>query len=145
MVEVADTLPYKLVVVGTGPLKNLAETYHKQTEYVGFKQWDEIQRIVQKAKFLVTPSECFEVFGLSNIESQCLGTPVLGANIGGIPETIETPSNGMLFESGNKNDLRDKINEMFGRSFNYERIATETRARFSADNYYNEIIKIYEQ
>ncbi len=145
LVEVADTLPYKLVVVGTGPLKHLAEIHNKHIEYVGFKQWNEIQRIVQKAKFLVTPSECFEVFGLSNIESQCLGTPVLGANIGGIPETVETPSNGMLFESGNKNDLRDKINEMFGRSFYYERIAMETRVRFSADNYYNEIIKIYEQ
>ena len=34
---------------------------------------------------------------------------------------------------------------MFERSFNYKRIAEVARERFSADNYYKEIIKIYEQ
>ena len=102
---------------------------------MGFKDWDEIQRILSKARFLVSPSECYEVFGLSNIEAQCLGTPVLGADIGGIPETIDVPSCGMLFEAGNKIDLEDKIKLMFERSFNYKRIAEVARERFSADNY----------
>ena len=114
-------------------------------QFLGFKNWNQLVPIAQKAKFLVVPSEWYEVFGLSNIEAQCLGTPVLGADIGGIPETIDVPSCGMLFEAGNKIDLEDKIKLMFERSFNYKRIAEVARERFSADNYYKEIIKIYEQ
>ena len=37
------------------------------------------------------------------------GTPVLGANIGGIPELIQVGKTGELFESGNKEDLKNKI------------------------------------
>ena len=144
LVEVANRLPYPLYVIGTGPLKDkLCGESH--VRFLGFKDWDEIQRILSKARFLVSPSECYEVFGLSNIEAQCLGTPVLGADIGGIPETIDVPSCGMLFEAGNKIDLEDKIKLMFERSFNYKRIAEVAKERFSADNYYKEIIKIYEQ
>lgn len=41
------------------------------------------------ARFSVIPSEWYENNPLSVIEAQCLGTPVLGARIGGIPELIE--------------------------------------------------------
>ena len=101
--------------------------------------------IIQKAKFVVIPSEWYEVFGLVSIEAQCLGTPVLGANIGGIPETINVSQSGLLFEPRNKEDLKEKIVQMFQTSFDYEQISKEAQERFSADNYYNEIIKIYEQ
>ena len=43
------------------------------------------------------------------MESQMYGTPVLGANIGGIPELIVKGKTGELFESGNENDLKQKI------------------------------------
>ena len=36
------------------------------------------------------------------------GTPVLGANIGGIPELISVGSTGELFESGNGEDLKNE-------------------------------------
>ena len=41
------------------------------------------------------------------------GTPVLGANIGGIPELIEVGKTGELFESGNIEDLKKKINNLW--------------------------------
>ena len=43
------------------------------------------------------------------MESQMYGTPVLGANIGGIPELIQVGKTGELFESGNAEDLKKKI------------------------------------
>lgn len=144
LVEVAETLPHKLVVVGTGPLKHLSETYHSRVEYVGMKQWDEIREIVRRAKFMVIPSEWYENNPLSVIESLCLGTPVLGADIGGIPELIDE-QNGMLFRSGDKEDLKDKIRLMFERQFNYNDICALARKTYSAENYYNKIINIYER
>ena len=42
------------------------------------------------------------------------GTPVLGANIGGIPELIQVDKTGELFESGNAEDLKKKIEKLWG-------------------------------
>ncbi len=144
LVEVAETLPYKLVVVGAGPLKHLFETYNNHIEYVGRKHWDRIREIVRRAKFTVIPSEWFENNPISVIESLCLGTPVLGADIGGIPELVNE-GNGMLFSPGDREDLREKIRLMFESSFNYDSICADARKRYSADSYYNKIIDIYEK
>lgn len=146
LLEAARSLPYELQIAGDGPLRGLLSENMPNVRYLGFKSWDELSPIVRKAKFVVMPSECYENNPLAVIESLCLGTPVLGADIGGIPETImPEQQNGMLFKSGDKMDLQDKIKTMFERSFNYQEIADEARERFSADKYYNEIIKIYEQ
>ena len=41
------------------------------------------------------------------------GTPVLGADIGGIPELIRQGETGELFESGNPQQLREKIKKLW--------------------------------
>ena len=90
------------------------------------------------------PSEWYENNPLSVIESLSLGTPVLGAHIGGIPELINE-TNGMLFEAGNVEDLREKIGQMFTRTFNYTDICKMAREQYSAANYYTKLKEIYEQ
>lgn len=142
LINVANLLPYKLIVIGTGPLKHL--TYNKKNiQFVGFKEWYEMRPIIEQAKFIVVPSEWYEVFGLVSIEAQCLGTPVLGANIGGIPETISPMKSGLLFEAGNEDDLTNKIHQMFSMDFSYNDISSQARATFSAENYYNQLMQIY--
>lgn len=72
-----------------------------------------------------------------------MGTPVLAANIGGIPELIND-ENGLLFKPNNLNDLGDKIIYLLKkRSFNNEMIQTSSADRFSSKNYYNRLIEIY--
>jgi glycosyltransferase involved in cell wall biosynthesis len=110
---------------------------------VGYKSWDEIKEIVGKARFMVIPSEWYENYPLSIIESLCLGTPVLGAKIGGIPEMIEEGKNGMLFESRNAEDLKYKIQKMYDLKVDYKILAEESQQRYSAENYYKELMKIY--
>ena len=41
------------------------------------------------------------------------GTPVIGADIGGIPELIQAGKTGELFESGNSNNLKLKIQNLW--------------------------------
>lgn len=146
LIQAANQLQYPLIVAGSGPLENdLKKIATANIKFVGFQQWDEIKKIVGKARFSVIASEWYENNPFSVIESLCLGTPVLGAAIGGIPELIETSKNGLLFKSGHISDLKNKIQEMFQTSFDYNQISKEAQKRFSADNYYKEIIKIYEQ
>lgn len=142
LTRVAATLPYRLVVVGDGPLREkLTKADH--IEYVGRKEWQDVKRIVARARFLVIPSECYENNPLSVIESLCLGTPVLGARIGGIPELIEEGRNGLCFTSGGESSLKAGVEEMFGRHFNHAEIAGTACALYSQKSYYEELIKLY--
>lgn len=145
LVEAARQLPYKLKIIGGGPLMEQLKslTVGTNIEFVGYKQWTEIKELVGHARFSVIPSEWYENNPLSVIEAQCLGTPVLGARIGGIPELIEEGTNGMLFESKNITDLMEKIKKMFASSFDYEELAKKSQQRYSADAYYEKLMEIY--
>ncbi len=144
LIEAANQLPHKLVVIGGGTLMDeLKAAAHDNIEFVGFKQWDDIKQLVGKARFSVIPSEWYENNPLSVIEAECLGTPVLGARIGGIPELIEEGKTGMTFCSGNIADLKEKIENMWNTAFDYQGIATESSERYNAEKYYKDIINIY--
>ena len=147
LVEAASRLPYRLKVIGGGPLteelKAKSEELKGNVEFVGFKQWDEIKQLVGRARFSVIPSEWYENNPLSVIEAQCLGTPVLGARIGGIPELIDEGVNGMTFKSGDVDDLEGKIAGMYRSSFDYGDIARKAMERYNAGKYYEEIMKVY--
>ena len=155
LIEAANQLPYKLLIIGGGPLmEELKSVAHTNIKFVGFKQWDDIKQLVGKARFSVIPSEWYENNPLSVIEAQCLGTPVLGANIGGIPELIESLSptlpqregvvpNGMTFTSGDVEDLKDKILKMVDHEFDYDAIAKNAIERYSSEAYYEKLMKYY--
>lgn len=146
LIEAANQLPYKLKVIGGGELETeLRELANEHIEFVGFKQWDEIKEIVGKARFSVIPSEWYENNPLSVIEAQCLGTPVLGTNIGGIPELIEENISGMIFESRNSIDLKHGIEAMFKHNFDYSELAKNSQQRYSALSHYNNLMKIYNE
>lgn len=145
LIEAANLLPYRLVVIGGGPLMDELKTVaHDNVEFVGFKQWDDIKRLVGGARFSVIPSEWYENNPLSVIEAECLGTPVLGARIGGIPELIREGKTGMTFTSKDAKDLKDKIQQMWDATFDYKQIADESMQRYNAEEYYKNIMGIYQ-
>ena len=145
MIEAARQLPYQLKIVGSGPLLEelRKSTKNKNIEFLGFKNWGEVKEIVGKARFSVVPSEWYEVFGLVIVEALCLGTPVLGSDIGAIPELITIEKNGILFESRNVENLKEQITKMFNTNFDYAHIASESQNRYSAEHYYNELMNVY--
>ena len=147
LIEAAARLPYKLKVIGGGPLLEQLKIKNEQlkgnVEFLGFRQWDDIKAIVGKARFTVVPSEWYENNPLSVIEAECLGTPVLGARIGGIPELIDEGVSGMTFESGNADDLAEKIKAMFAAGFDYKAIAGNAMERYNAESYYEAVMRFY--
>jgi len=147
LLEAAKQLPYQLKIIGNGPLMDdlQQKATGKNIEFVGYQNWPEIKEIVGKARFSVIPSEWYENNPLSVIEALCLGTPVLGANIGGIPELIEEGKSGLLFESKNKENLKAKIKEMFELKVDYKQLAEDSQKRFSSENYYTKIMELYQK
>lgn len=98
----------KFVFAGAGPLEDEIKNVSNITN-VGFKSGSELAELISNALFTVYPSEWYENCPFSVMESQMYGTPVLGANIGGIPELIRVGETGELFESGNIDELKEKI------------------------------------
>lgn len=99
----------RLHIVGDGPeSKDLRQMGSNDTriQFHGFLTGEALEKMYQKANVAVVPSVWNEPFGITIIESLKYGTPVIGSNIGGIPETIEHGYNGLLFEAGNVTELK---------------------------------------
>lgn len=102
----------KFVFAGTGPLEEELSSV-SNIENVGFQKGKALEKLIREARFSVYTSEWYENCPFSVMESQMYGTPVLGANIGGIPELIQVGKTGELYESGNIQQLKDKINRLW--------------------------------
>jgi glycosyltransferase involved in cell wall biosynthesis len=149
LLAAAGNLPYPLKVVGGGALLNSFRKEYPQAriEFLGQLPSEELFPIVQKARFLVMPSVWYENNPFSVIEALCLGTPVLGARIGGLPELIDTATNGELFTPGNAGELETKIADCFrrfsGHAYDFGKIAAEAQNKFSSETFYKKLIRTY--
>ncbi len=136
----------KFVFAGTGPMEDELCGMENVTN-LGFLEGDELSDVIRKARFSVYPSEWYENCPFSVMESQMYGTPVVGANIGGIPELIDDKKTGELFESGNADELLGVILKLWNDknlsalyAKNCENLDFDT-----PDDYYEKLIKIYEK
>jgi len=111
---------------------------------VGFQTGDDLVRLITEAKFSVCPSEWYENCPLSVMESQKYGTPVIGARIGGIPELVLDRENGLLFESGNAEDLAEKTRELLADEDMLQRFTKRCREiqYDTAEEYVREIYEL---
>jgi glycosyltransferase involved in cell wall biosynthesis len=137
-----------LVIIGDGPLKHELEKKYasKHIHFIGFKPWKTIKDMLGNAVCMIIPSEWYENNPLTVIESFALGTPVIGARIGGIPELIDEGVNGFTFSPGDEKDLSLKINKMVSdASWNYKLIQKNASNIFSQDIYYNKLMSIYNE
>lgn len=89
----------RLVIVGDGPEREeLESAARKSVEFVGFKQGEGLRKLVSGAAFACCPSEWRENMPYSVVEAFAAGTPVIGTNIGGIPELVHDRETGLLCE-----------------------------------------------
>lgn len=113
LIEVCKELPnVQFVFAGTGPLEEKLQNV-KNVRNVGFQKGEALEQLIRNARFSIYPSEWYENCPFSVMESQMCGTPVLGADMGGVPELIRVGETGELFESGNKADLKEKIQKLW--------------------------------
>lgn len=145
LIKVCKELPdIQFIFAGTGPLENEIKGI-SNIKNVGFQKGNVLERLIQEARFSVYPSEWYENCPFSVMESQMYGTPVLGAEIGGIPELICVGKTGELFKSGDADDLREKIRNLWHDrelcnqySTNCQDISFDT-----IEDYYWKLMKVY--
>jgi len=126
----------KLKIIGDGTDEDNLKIQAKQSnlnnvEFVGNRTKYEVLSAIKDAMFLVCPSEWYEVLGFTIIEAMFLGKPVIGANIGAIPETVIHNKTGFLFEMGNAANLAEKINELYYHDELIKTFGVQARAHVS--------------
>jgi glycosyltransferase involved in cell wall biosynthesis len=114
LIEAVRGTDIHLKVSGRGNAEESLTTYIQtenisNVEMLGFKKKDEIFALTQHASFGVCPSEWYENYPFSISETFLFSKPVVGSNIGGIPELVIDGQTGLLFEAGNQLQLREKL------------------------------------
>jgi glycosyltransferase involved in cell wall biosynthesis len=100
------------------------------------------------AAVAVVPSVCFEVFPTSAIEALSYGLPVIGSNIGGIPEAVLHGQTGFLVEPGDAHALARQIDALWSAPDLRASMGSAgrilTHQRFSTDHYVGALLAAYE-
>ncbi len=131
---------------GNGPLE-AAVNEVTNIKNVGFQTGPELVHLIRNAKFAVIPSEWYENCPFSVMEAQMYGTPVIGADIGGIPELIQEGKTGELFKPKDAVDLQEKIEDLWRDTKKSEQY-TKNCGNITFDTlavYCEKLVKIYKQ
>jgi glycosyltransferase involved in cell wall biosynthesis len=143
-----------LLVVGDGPeraaLEKITSDLSLPVRFTGYLSGDELREAIGNARVAILPSEMYENAPLSLLEAFAYGKPAIGGRIGGIPEMIDDGVNGLLFEPGNVEDLREKITRIASMSARLVRemgaAAREKVVReYSVSAHYEKLINVYSQ
>lgn len=141
-------------LAGTGPieepLRDLAMTLDAPVTFLGFLAGAALWAEVEEARAVVLPSEWYENGPMSVIEAFVRGRPLIGARIGGIPELIVEDQTGWSFESGNIDDLADKLDRVSRtKADELEAMALATRSfalkHHSREAYYGAMSALYRE
>lgn len=146
---VRDMPNVELVLAGTGPLLDkLKSNTPANARFVGYKSGEELESLIRGASFVIVPSETYENNPMTIIESYTIGTPVIGSNLGGIPELIKEGNTGFTFEPKSASALQATIHKALSVSddaYNNMVDAAKTFAaqNFSEESHYQRLMEIY--
>jgi N-acetyl-alpha-D-glucosaminyl L-malate synthase BshA len=143
---IQQKIPSKLMMVGDGPEKEVAENlcYNLgiSDKVIFFGNNNEIDKILSFTDLFLLPSET-ESFGLAALEAMALGVPVISSNTGGLPEVNFEGISGYLSDVGNTEEMAQnaiKILENETNLLKFKNNAAATAKQFDIKN----IVTLYE-
>ncbi|MCX7716395.1 MAG: glycosyltransferase family 4 protein [Endomicrobia bacterium] len=155
LIEVVNILKYKnaeilVLIVGEGKERKRLE--NMITKY---KLWNNVKLLGRREDVaeLLTISHCFvllsyeEPFGVAFIEALACGKPVVGYNIGGVPEIIKNNEVGFLVAPHDVQNVANKIWILLTDEEVYKKMSVAAkeyfRERFSFEKMVQEIENVY--
>lgn len=148
----------RLVVVGDGPdaaeFKALASSLGcaSRIEFAGYQTGGALQSFVERASLAIASSRWRENMPYSIVEAFAAGTPVVGTDIGGIPELVYEGKTGFLCEPGGVQSMADAIsrgtNAFLDRSA-YSRLQSNCRSyvmqNCSREKFMSDLVNLYKE
>ena len=104
IVEAFSQTDKKLLVIGDGPdMVKIKSKAGKNVELLGFADDETMANLMGRAKAFVFAAE--EDFGITPVEAQACGTPVICFGRGGARETVRDGESGLYFMEQNAKEL----------------------------------------
>ncbi len=152
--ELAARFPeIPFLLVGSGDAEKDAQRYVnekrlKNVRLLGFKNKDEIREILRESFCVVVPSLWYENCPIVILEAMAMGRPVIGSDLGGIPELIVHGKDGFLVKPGDVGELASALSKICATP---ETAITMGKAgrekveeKYSEVTFYTRLINIYQ-
>ena len=108
---------------GIDILKEAESEINGNVVYCTDRSWEEAMQIIKASSIVVVPSR-MESLPTTVKEAFYLNVPVIGTNVGGIPELIKNNETGILVPPENPSELAQAINELLSDREKSEKLAT---------------------
>lgn len=121
--------------LGEGPMRSQCESLAKELgverhcHFLGKISQTKVIERMSSAWLTVVPSRT-EAFGLVNLESMSVGTPVIASNVGGIPDIVRDGTDGFLVPPCDPEALAGRLADLIGNSMLREQMGRYARERF---------------
>ena len=139
----------QLVVIGDGEqMEKIKAKAASNIQFLGYREPEELHAYMRNAKAFVFASE--EDFGITPVEAQACGTPVIAFGRGGVRESVrgldsDRPT-GVFFANQTAASIKDAVLEF---EQNQDRIAPlacrENALRFGTERFQNEFLDFVKQ
>jgi glycosyltransferase involved in cell wall biosynthesis len=140
----------RIAVVGDGPLADLVAASAASNGRIvatGRLDRDGVRDRMHGAPALVFPSRWYEGQPMTIVEAFAAGLPVIAASIGSLPELVEDGATGLLFEAGDRTDLRRAVAWAVAHPAEMRRMGQQAldayRERFTPEVGYGALIAAY--
>lgn len=144
----------KLLIAGDGPdLEKIKEYLNKNNmqenvKLLGYIDSDKVKEYVRKSRFIIVPSIWYENCPYSVLETLAIGKPIIGSNLGGIPELVKNNESGLIYTYNKPKELQEKMRVLFENKELADELGKNAKQiakkEYSKESYYNKIINIYE-
>ena len=154
LLQALNDLPrdIRLYIAGAGKEEETLKTYVNEhnlnVKFLGFVKGEQASELYKNCIATILPSNCFDNFPTANLESFANGKPVIASNVGGIPEQVDDNENGLLFEAGNVEQLKECILKYWNNPeltiLHGKNAYKKAIFHYSPKRYYNELMNVYE-
>jgi glycosyltransferase involved in cell wall biosynthesis len=153
IISLAKILPdITFKIVGRGPeMEKLHRAGDKcqNLEFIGFRMGEELKELYANATVVLIPSRVHEIFPLITLEAMVHGKPVIGSNVGGMPEVIEDGVNGFLVSPLDLHRWTETVMRVFYDDDLRMKLSRNARelveTRFSLDAHHRKLMMYYEE
>lgn len=144
--ELFDAKEEKLLICGTGPMEEWCREFVEKrqlrnVEFRGFVENHKVKQIIGESKALILPTQWYEGFPMTIVESYSVGTPVIASNLGNAGSLVEEGKSGLKFQADSEKALCEALRSAGTSLHGLER---EVIRKYSEESNYEQLRKIYE-
>lgn len=138
IVDAFHAMPDKtLIVIGDGPdFEKIKSKAGANVTLMGYQSFEVLRDYMQRARAFVFAAE--EDFGITPVEAQACGTPVIAFAKGGALETVIDGVSGVFFHAQTTDDLCEAVERFETMEWNGKQIR-ENAVRFNIERFKQEI------